>query len=116
MYGIDTVDARQVDAWMQAGEPMLLVDVRTPAETAQGIIPGARLLPLHLVPMNVEAFRGAPRIVVCCHSGARSAQACYFLAQQGISSVYNLGGGMISWMGSGLPVERPGAASALLPT
>lgn len=43
-----------------------LFDVRGPAETERGIIEGATLVPLHLVPMNVDRFRGDRDVVVYC--------------------------------------------------
>jgi rhodanese-related sulfurtransferase len=43
-----------------------------------------------------------------CRSGARSAQACQFLQQQGYSNVYNLRGGMMRWVQSGLPAHQLG--------
>lgn len=86
---------------------VVLVDVRGPAETARGIIKGAKLVPLHLVPLSVDQFKGDQDIVVYCHSGARSAQACQFLAAQGLERLFNLEGGVMYWAGSGLPLVAP---------
>jgi rhodanese-related sulfurtransferase len=82
-----------------------IVDVRSPEETAQGIIPGAMVLPIE----ELEArWREIPndgkRTLVYCAGGVRSAHACEFLASQGYSSLYNLEGGFTSWSG---PVARP---------
>jgi len=41
------------------------------------------------------------KLVIICRSGARSAQACLFLKQQGFSDVHNLRGGMMGWVQSG---------------
>ena len=89
------------------GEVMLF-DVRGPAETDRGIIEGATLVPLHLVPMNVDRFRGDRDVVIYCHSGARSAQACQYLAAQGVERLHNLEGGVMLWAGSGQPLVAPG--------
>lgn len=113
MFSIEHVDARELSTWLQ-GEKFLLVDVRTPGETAYGIIPGAKLLPLHLLPLNVDKLKGQDKIVVYCQSGARSAQACAFLARQGIQNTYNLAGGIMAWAGARLPIVAPEADSALL--
>lgn len=86
-----------------------LFDVRGPGETARGIIKGATLMPLHLVPMNVDQFPRDKDIVIYCHSGARSAQACHFLAAQGLDRLFNLEGGIMYWAGSGLPLVAPEA-------
>ena len=86
---------------------VLLIDVRGPSETARGIIRGAKLIPLHLVPMNVDQFKSDKDVVIYCHSGARSAQACHFLAGQGLTGLHNLEGGVMYWAGSGLPLVAP---------
>lgn len=86
---------------------VLLVDVRGAGETARGIIKGAKLIPLHLVPMNVHEFKSEKDVVIYCHSGARSAQACQFLAGQGINNLHNLEGGVMYWAGAGLPLVPP---------
>jgi rhodanese-related sulfurtransferase len=86
---------------------VLLIDVRGPSETARGIIQGAKLIPLHLVPMNVDQFKSDKDVVIYCHSGARSAQACHFLAGQGLTGLHNLEGGVMYWAGSGLTLVAP---------
>jgi Rhodanese-related sulfurtransferase len=88
-------------------DDVLLVDVRGPSETVRGVIKGAKLIPLHLVPMNVDQFKTGKDVVIYCHSGARSAQACHFLAGQGVTGLYNLDGGVMYWAGSGLPLVAP---------
>ena len=89
-------------------DEVALFDVRGPAETDRGIIEGATLVPLHLVPMNVDRFRGDKDVVIYCHSGARSAQACQYLAGQGVERLFNLEGGVMLWAGAGLPLVAPG--------
>ncbi|MEW6764961.1 MAG: rhodanese-like domain-containing protein [Pseudomonadota bacterium] len=113
MFSIDQVSAQELSTWLQE-EKFLLLDVRTPGETAYGIIPGARLLPLHLLPLNVDKLKGHDKIVVYCQSGARSAQACAFLARQGVGNAWNLANGIMSWAGARLPIVAPDADSALI--
>ena len=84
------------------GSTARIVDVREPAEWAQGHIAVASLVPLATVPGNLAAFDGEPTYVVC-RSGGRSAQACQFLREQGRSAV-NVTGGMIAWAAAGLEV------------
>lgn len=106
MSGFESISAEELKGRLNE---VALFDVRGPAETARGIIEGARLLPLHLVPMNVDQFPRDQDVVIYCHSGARSAQACQFLASQGFERLYNLDGGVMYWAGSGLPLAPPEA-------
>ena len=106
MSAIKHVDARELSTWLE-GEKFLLLDVRTPGETAYGIIPGAKLLPLHLLPLNIDKLKGHDKVVVYCQSGARSAQACMFLARQGLESSVNLSNGIMAWSAERLPMVRP---------
>lgn len=67
----------------------VLVDVRTPEEYRGGHLPGAVNVPLDGI--QGAALPKEKPIYVYCHSGARSAQACRWLQQEGYS-VENLGG------------------------
>jgi rhodanese-related sulfurtransferase len=81
------------------GSAARVVDVREPGEWDQGHIAHASLVPLATVPGNVGRFDGEPTYVIC-RSGGRSAQACEFLAEQGIDAV-NVTGGMLAWAAAG---------------
>jgi rhodanese-related sulfurtransferase len=101
MYGFKEIDFATLRQWQDADTAFHLLDVRTPAETARGVIPGARAMPLHLLPLKVQDLAGQTPLVIYCQSGARSAQACAFLSQHGMDEVYNLRGGIVGWAGAG---------------
>lgn len=84
-----------------------VIDIRQPAELAAGTIPGAEALPMHLIPLRINELKQDETLVMVCRSGARSAQACMFLGQQGYENVFNLRGGMMAWSGSGLEIGTP---------
>lgn len=109
MFGmaISEVTPQILEDWDAAGRSYRLVDVRSPAETARGVLPAAELIPLHLVPLRKEEFAGDVPVVVYCQTGARSGQACAFLQQQGINNVHNLVGGIVGWARSGKPIVAP---------
>ncbi len=113
MLGFNEVDVVTLAQWAESGRGVRLIDVRTPAETARGVIGGAELLPLHLLPLKSNEIAGDEKVIFYCQSGARSAQACMFMAQQGNSEVYNLQGGIMAWVASGQPVIEP-APDAIL--
>ena len=107
MFGFNEVDVATLERWRASGEKIRLIDVRTPAEIARGGIEGAEPLPLHLIPLKLDELTGGEgKIVFYCQSGARSAQACAFLAQHGVTEVYNLQGGIMAWAGSGRPLAE----------
>jgi rhodanese-related sulfurtransferase len=79
-----------------------LLDIRTAAEVERGVLPNARTMSMHMVPLNLRYFSESPRqIVVYCRTGSRSAQVCRFLNQQGINNVINLRGGVVKWASAG---------------
>jgi rhodanese-related sulfurtransferase len=83
-----------------------LLDVRTPQETSQGIIPGAMLIPVQeLEERWKEIPKDGRKTLVYCAGGQRSAAACEFLSRQGYEGLYNLAGGFMSWSG---PRAKPG--------
>ena len=67
------------------------VDVRTPAEFAQGSVKGAVNIPLDQIEKQLVKFKGKKNIVVFCRSGNRSSQAKTILEQNGITNVSNGG-------------------------
>lgn len=111
MYGFHEVDAATLKQWLESGERVRLVDVRTPAEMSRGVIDGAELIPLHLVPVRSSELSPDERVVYYCQSGARSAQACAFMAQRGFNDVYNLRGGVMGWIASGAQLSAPSEES-----
>lgn len=67
------------------------VDVRTPAEFAQGSVKGAVNIPLDQIENQLAKFKGKKNIIVFCRSGSRSSQAKAILEQNGITNVTNGG-------------------------
>lgn len=112
-YGIPEIGVDMLLAWREAGRRLRLVDVRTQPEVSQGVIPGARHVPLHLLPVRYRELEGDETLVLYCRSGARSAQAALWLAGQGRRAVYSLRGGIVAWVRAGGQVEPLGRALAV---
>lgn len=86
----------------------LVLDVREEAEFGNGHLLNAKLIPLGKLAGRIgelERYREQP-IVVVCRSGQRSASACALLGKQGFAQAFNLGGGVIAWQKSNLPLEK----------
>jgi rhodanese-related sulfurtransferase len=94
----------EAQALLEAGS-LRIVDVRTPQETAGGVLPGARLLPVdELQDRLSELPRDGKPTLVYCAMGGRSAAACELLSQHGYVGLLNLQGGIGAWSG---PIEPP---------
>jgi rhodanese-related sulfurtransferase len=91
---------------IEKNDHLELIDIRTPAEVERGVIPNAKTLPMHLIPLNIDYFSlSRNQIVLYCRTGSRSAQACRFLNKQGINNVINLRGGVVKWSSRGLHLD-----------
>ena len=97
-------DSNELAQWLKAETPPHFIDVRTPQEMAQASIHNGKPLPLNTLPVRMPEVPTDKQVVFDCRTGARSAQACMFLALQGYDNVYNLYGGIVSWARNGLPI------------
>ena len=68
-----------------------LVDVRSPAEFANGSAPGSINIPLQELPARAGEVPSSAPVVVACASGSRSAMARRILMSKGYREVYNIG-------------------------
>ncbi len=89
--------AQQLQERLQAADKFLLLDVREANEYAFAHIEGSQHIPLHLLPLRLAELAPEQDIVVLCHHGMRSQQACLFLQQQGFNRLFNLKGGIDAW-------------------
>jgi monothiol glutaredoxin len=87
---------REVHARLQAGEPFVLVDVRTPEEQALARIEGARPLDEALA-AELEQLDRDTALVFLCHYGGRSQAAAEHFLSLGFRYVANLAGGIDAW-------------------
>ena len=87
---------------------VVILDVRTAQEYAQGHIHGA-------VNLDVNATDFAQKVaqldknttyLVHCRSGTRSVRACNEMAGLEFPKLYNLQGGFVAWEAAGKPVEK----------
>lgn len=102
--GVQLVEPDQFQSATDSGAE--IIDVRTPAEFAEGHIEGAVNIDLNGPDFTgqIDALDPAKTYAVYCRSGNRSAAATQYMQDQGFASVYELGGGILSWQSAGLPV------------
>ena len=89
------------DAAGLISEPgVLVLDVRTAEEFAEGHLTGAEQLDWYApdFPERVAELDREATWVVYCRSGVRSGRAVAFLRQQGYAQAVNLRGGILQWI------------------
>jgi len=98
-------DVQTTKKKLDAGEKMILVDVREESEWARGHIPNALHLGKGIIERDIEKAipeKGAV-IVLYCGGGFRSALAADNLQKMGYSNVISMDGGWREWTQAGFP-------------
>lgn len=94
---------------LDAGEDMLVLDVRTAEDYAgeQGHIAGSRLLPLEELKARIHELDDylEKTIVTICRTDRKSVKAAQILAQKGFADVHVAKMGMTDWNNNGYPVK-----------
>jgi len=93
---VHELGASELKEWLDSGEPIELIDVRTPEERARADIPKAVLFS-EAERQRLEALPLDTPLVFHCHHGGRSQQAAEHFAALGFTRVYNLVGGIDAW-------------------
>ncbi len=104
-----TVEPKAVSeriAW--ADRSLVLLDVRTPAEYAEGHLPGAINIPHTELATRVAELADSREsdIVVYCRSGNRTRQALGVLKEAGFSRIFHLQGDYLRWSEEKRPVIK----------
>jgi rhodanese-related sulfurtransferase len=100
-----TLDAAELSRRLQRGEPMQIIDVRSPGEYAAGHIPGAMNIPMEQVETRTDDLRVDLPVALICQSGRRAGMACALLEHDRPDALV-LEGGTAAWRAAGLPVVR----------
>jgi rhodanese-related sulfurtransferase len=85
---------------LDAGEKLVLIDVREPAEFALARLEGAELIPMRTVPAELSRLDGQAdeaTLIVYCHHGVRSLNVVNWLRQQGVEASQSMAGGIDRW-------------------
>ena len=87
---------------------VVILDVRTPGEFAEGFIEGAQMIDFQSG--NFEAEIGSldkdVTYAVYCRSGNRSGQAVKVMQDAGFLNLFNLEGGVIDWANQGMSLVK----------
>jgi molybdopterin/thiamine biosynthesis adenylyltransferase/rhodanese-related sulfurtransferase len=93
---------------LDAGEPVVVVDVRDPDEYRDGSIDAATNISRGFLEFRIGTVAPEPStpVVLYCQTGLRSMLAAKALHDLGYTNVINLQGGFQRWAQSGLPVVK----------
>ncbi len=98
MEPIKTITTEELEKKIENGENLLLIDVREEEEVEQGMIEGAKHIPMGQIPNHLDELDKDKEYIFICRSGRRSENVCHYLQDQGYK-VRNMVGGMLEWNG-----------------
>ena len=93
---------------LDAGEKLVLIDVREESEWARGHLPGAIHLGKGVIERDIEQRLpdAGTKVVLYCGGGFRSALAADNLQKMGYANVESMDGGWRGWLDAGLPTQK----------
>jgi rhodanese-related sulfurtransferase len=94
---IKQISAIELKTRIQNEPQLFLLDVREPNEFEYARIENSVLIPLNQIPQRLGELNPQQEMVVICHHGVRSRQACMYLVNSGFTDVINLSGGIDAW-------------------
>lgn len=95
--GLASYSPRELQQRLQELQPLLLLDVRSPAEAEQVRIPGSTLIPLGQLRERLKELPPECEIVPFCKLSLRGYEASRILLAAGFKQVRYLEGGVIAW-------------------
>ncbi len=91
------ISVERVKRRLDAGENLLLLDVRELYEWQAARIDGATHLPMGEVPAQLQVLDPDRPTVVFCHRGVRSRSVTQYLREQEFADVQSMDGGIDAW-------------------
>jgi rhodanese-related sulfurtransferase len=104
-----TVTPTELARQVERGEPLTIIDVRSPGEYAVGHIPGAVNIPMEQVEARTNDLLPGLPVVLVCQSGRRADITCTWLRNERTDARI-LEGGTTAWQANGFPVVRTTAS------
>lgn len=109
---VEQVPVEEVAGSTETEKDFQFVDVRRPAEHANGHAVGTVNIPLDKLARQIDKLDPNVPTFVICQSGYRSSVGTSFLENAGFKAVYNVAGGTKAWTDAELPTEVSATACA----
>ena len=106
MGTLTNVTARELTDRRAQDVRLVVLDVREPAEWADGHMPDARHIPMRQVLERITEIPRDRTVAITCAGGARSSVVGSMLLARGFTDILNVWGGMTGWTQAGLPTVR----------
>lgn len=100
---------------LNTDQDITILDVRTLAEYESGHIAGAISIPLSELEGRIEELDRDGAIVVYCKGGVRSKDACKVFMNHRFENVYNMLGGINTWIDAGHKVVADSSSLSTIP-
>jgi rhodanese-related sulfurtransferase len=94
---MQTLTPVELKAKLDAGEKLVLLDVREAWEYALCCIDGSDNISMSNVEKMLKELKPDDEIIVICHHGMRSFQVASYLEGNGFDNIANLEGGVDAW-------------------
>jgi rhodanese-related sulfurtransferase len=93
------LDPKEFKQGFETEEGAVVIDVRTPAELAEGQIDGHIMINVMdpSFPQKIAELDKTKPYYIYCRSGNRSSQVCNYMSNLGFQKLYNLRGGIMAW-------------------
>lgn len=98
----------EAEKLLKANKEIVVLDVRTAEEFAEGHIAGAKNLDFHGddFAKQLKALDKSKPYLVHCASGGRSGKTCKLMGEDKFSKIYHMNGGFSAWKQAGKPIAK----------
>ena len=105
---VDNIAQTALLSKIEEQKPPLIIDVRSPAEYAEGHVPGAINIDFRQIKNRLDEIQQYQKstVVIYCETGIRARIAESTLLEAGFQSILHLEGHMSAWRSNSLPLEK----------
>lgn len=98
----------EAEKLLKENKQIVVLDVRTPEEFAEGHIAGAKNLDFHGddFAKQLNALDKSKTYLVHCASGGRSGKTCKLMDEDKFAKIYHMNGGFSAWKQAGKPIAK----------
>jgi rhodanese-related sulfurtransferase len=105
---LNKIDVKEFNNISKDQKSVVILDVRTPQEVAEGKIKGAKSIDFmnSSFKSEIQKLDKNKTYLVYCKAGGRSDKAVEMMNAAGFKTTYSLAGGITAWKEEGKPIEK----------